>query len=57
MAWADGAASLDPRVFLELLDLRLASRLPSYVSAIPVALPSGLEGELRARLQVLEANV
>jgi hypothetical protein len=56
MAWADGAAALDPSVFLELLDLRLARRLPSYASAAPGALPAGLEGELRARLPVLEAN-
>ena len=56
MAWADGAVALDPSVFLELLDLRLARRLPSYASAAPGALPAGLEGELRARLPVLEAN-
>lgn len=52
-AWADGGAWLDPTVFLELLDLRLARRLPSYASAIPGTLPSRLEGELRARLRVL----
>ena len=56
MAWADGAAALDPSVFLELLDLRLARQLPSYASAAPGLLSAGLEGELRARLRVLEAK-
>ncbi len=56
LAWADQGAALDPTALLELLDLRLARRLPTYASAAPSRLPGGLERELRARLPVLEGS-
>lgn len=56
-AWAEGvSAPLDPKMLLELLDLRLARSLPTYVSADPAGLPAGLAAELLVRLRALETG-
>jgi hypothetical protein len=56
-AWpAEHAESewLDPDELLGLLDQRLAAGRPTFLQATADRLPSGLEGEIRARLPILE---
>jgi hypothetical protein len=53
-AGAAGAAPLAPRAVLDLLDERLAAARPTFLSAAPEHLPTGLERGLRDRLPIIE---
>ncbi len=56
-AWRDAQAGprrVDSMPLLRLLDERLADGRPTFLTADPARLPSGLAGELRARLPVLQ---
>ena len=59
LTWATAPGSRDsvnPATLVGLLDVRLQRKLPTYLSADPGRLPPGLEREVRARVQVLEAT-
>ena len=53
-AGAAGAAPCPPRAVLDLLDERLAAARPTFLSAAPEHLPTGLERGLRDRLPIIE---
>jgi len=57
-AWPAPPAKYEPvppSSFLDLLDVRSAHELPTYLSANPRALPPELERQLRARVRILES--
>jgi hypothetical protein len=55
-AWSAGeagAAPFTPTALLDLLDERLAAARPTFLSAAPEHLPTGLERGLRDRLPII----